>query len=252
MFGKKKDEGENFWISYTDMMTGMVTILLIIVATSIYTNFELHTKLTEDEKEGLIKQTMEVVKVNPNRSGVVQTQFTSFFGKMEHKLTNIFGRDSDWKNGFTFEPDKQLISIRDIDSNTPLFEQDKDQPNPAFLNDLQRQILPLLFHEISSFNNNMDLKNEGLELKEIRIEGHTNSDGSNLHNLDLSNRRALEVLKVIYQWAEKNGHKSIFERYFISVGYGESKLIKDSNTKVENKSKSKRIEIKFIIDKKDK
>lgn len=89
-----------------------------------------------------------------------------------------------------------------------------------------------------------------LEDKEIRkyihgitIEGHTNSDGSYLSNLQLSQQRALEVMQFLYESDTIN--KDLLNKYVSSSGKSSSDLIyKDG---VEDKDNSRRIEIKFII-----
>lgn len=89
-----------------------------------------------------------------------------------------------------------------------------------------------------------------LEDKEIRkyihgitIEGHTNSDGTYLSNLQLSQQRALEVMQFLYE--SNSIDKDLLNRYVSSSGKSSSDLIyKDG---IEDKDASRRIEIKFII-----
>lgn len=77
----------------------------------------------------------------------------------------------------------------------------------------------------------------------ITIEGHTNSDGSYLSNLELSQQRALEVMQFLYESNTIN--KDLLNKYVSSSGKSSSDLIyKDG---VEDKDNSRRIEIKFII-----
>ena len=89
-----------------------------------------------------------------------------------------------------------------------------------------------------------------LEDKEIRksihgitIEGHSNSDGLYLSNLELSQQRALEVMQFLYE--SNTIDKDLLNKYVSSSGKSSSDLIyKDG---VEDKDASRRIEIKFII-----
>ena len=77
----------------------------------------------------------------------------------------------------------------------------------------------------------------------ITIEGHTNSDGSYLSNLELSQQRALEVMQFLYESNTIN--KDLLNKYVSSSGKSSSDLIyKDG---AEDKDASRRIEIKFII-----
>ncbi|QKF66002.1 OmpA domain-containing protein [Arcobacter venerupis] len=90
-----------------------------------------------------------------------------------------------------------------------------------------------------------------LEDKEIRkyiygitIEGHTNSDGSYISNLQLSQQRALEVMQFLYE--SNSIDKNLLNKYVSSSGKSSSDLIYNKDGS-EDKDNSRRIEIKFII-----
>jgi len=78
----------------------------------------------------------------------------------------------------------------------------------------------------------------------ITIEGYTDTDGSYLFNLALSQKRALEVMKFLYTSDSQN--KEIYSRYLSASGRSYSNLIYDEYGK-EDKDASRRIEIKFRI-----
>ena len=77
----------------------------------------------------------------------------------------------------------------------------------------------------------------------ITIEGHTNSDGTYLDNLALSQQRALEVMQFLYssQIADKN----LLEKYVNASGRSFSDIVFKNG--IEDKDNSRRIEIKFRI-----
>lgn len=77
----------------------------------------------------------------------------------------------------------------------------------------------------------------------IIIEGHTDSDGSYMHNLDLSQKRALSVMSFIYSWDEKQN--AILQQYLTANGRSYSDRIFKNG--VEDKEASRRIEIKFSL-----
>ena len=81
-------------------------------------------------------------------------------------------------------------------------------------------------------------------IDQIIIEGHTDTDGSYLYNLALSQKRALEVMKFIYESDPKN--EKLYKRYLTASGRSYSDLILDKNGK-EKKDASRRIEVKFRI-----
>ncbi len=80
------------------------------------------------------------------------------------------------------------------------------------------------------------LKN--LSYKKILISGHTDNDGDDAYNLNLSARRADEVLS----WLVKQG----IEKSSLSImGYGELRPVA-SNTSNEGKSLNRRVEVEVI------
>jgi len=78
----------------------------------------------------------------------------------------------------------------------------------------------------------------------ITIQGHTNSDGTYLYNLQLSQQRALAVMAFLYEQYPKN--RPLFRRYLGASGrsYAEPVLGPDGK---EDKEASRRIEITFRI-----
>ncbi len=77
----------------------------------------------------------------------------------------------------------------------------------------------------------------------ITIEGHTNSDGTYLSNLQLSQKRALEVMEFLYESNIIN--KDLISKYINSSGRSSSDIIYKNG--VEDKDNSRRIEIKFTV-----
>jgi len=78
----------------------------------------------------------------------------------------------------------------------------------------------------------------------ITIEGYTDTDGSYLYNLALSQKRALEVMKFLYESDSQN--RELYSKYLSASGRSYADLIYgyDGN---EDKEASRRIEIKFRI-----
>ncbi len=81
-------------------------------------------------------------------------------------------------------------------------------------------------------------------IDKIIIEGHTDTDGSYLYNLELSQKRALSVLQFIYKNDPKN--RNLYKRYLSASGRSFADLIRDTHGR-ENKDASRRIEVKFRI-----
>ena len=75
------------------------------------------------------------------------------------------------------------------------------------------------------------------ELTLVRIEGHTDSDGSDAHNLDLSDRRANAVQRYLVD-------KGVSGTRLQAVGYGETRPVQP-NDSAANKELNRRVE--FVI-----
>lgn len=82
---------------------------------------------------------------------------------------------------------------------------------------------------------------ENPHIKELSIEGHTDSDGSDKYNKKLSDQRAASVKKYFTE-------HGIAEAMLLSTGWGEEKPIQDNGTD-EGKAANRRVE--FLITKQD-
>ncbi len=83
---------------------------------------------------------------------------------------------------------------------------------------------------------------ENPHVKKLAIEGHTSSEGSDRHNLKLSDQRAKAVLDY---FVTKGG---LPKEMFTAKGYGETKLISDESTE-EGREKNRRVE--FLVTEQD-
>jgi OOP family OmpA-OmpF porin len=79
---------------------------------------------------------------------------------------------------------------------------------------------------------------ENPHIKEIRIEGHTDADGSDSYNKDLSQKRADSVKTYLVE-------AGVDEAILDAVGYGEEKPIADNDTEA-GKEKNRRVEFNIV------
>lgn len=107
---------------------------------------------------------------------------------------------------------------------------------------LLEQIIPVYFRTLMSEEN-------AEYVSEIIIEGHTDSDGTYAHNLDLSQRRALAVVTFCLgdSFSSLTREEKLQLRTMITAnGRSESQLIYNADG-TENKEASRRVEIKFRL-----
>ncbi|MEN8718495.1 MAG: OmpA family protein [Sulfurovum sp.] len=121
-------------------------------------------------------------------------------------------------------------------SSNILFAQGQYKIKDAFKKDLKL----ILQKYMSALFANPEIKKH---IDSIIIEGHTNSDGTYLSNLELSQQRALEVMKFLY--SSNIVDKGLLTKYVTASGRSFSDLVLVNG--VENKNASRRIEIKFRL-----
>jgi chemotaxis protein MotB len=106
--------------------------------------------------------------------------------------------------------------------------------------DSKKELRQILHKYISTLFENPEIKQH---IESIVIEGHTNTDGEYLFNLDLSQKRALEVMKFLFSLDFNNELE--LKRYVSASGKSYSETILKNGE--EDKNASRRIEIKFRI-----
>ncbi|ARJ56241.1 OmpA family protein [Campylobacter cuniculorum] len=87
----------------------------------------------------------------------------------------------------------------------------------------------------------LDDENISKNIENIIIEGHTDSDGSYIYNLDLSQKRAYEVMNFIYTFYKDPR----LQKFLMASGRSFSNPVLKNGS--EDKELSRRIEIKFSI-----
>lgn len=216
---------QEYWLSYSDLMAGllMVFVLMLLVAAGRY----------EEERgqiESLREQVIGVVQTMAVRDSIIQD------------LQRIGDDD-------LITVDTVTGAIRLNDARAVLFAQNKSDLTPegrAVLSRLARDYLPAVL------GNGLYLRH----LREIVIEGHTNDDGTFLHNVELSQDRAYAVLNHFF--AQTAGtERDLLERYLTARGRSYSEVICRDGRKGfptqcgpggVDKAASRRIEILFRLD----
>lgn len=125
-------------------------------------------------------------------------------------------------------------------SSKILFEEGESELKKDSIKDLKKVLNSYL---------NAILQNDEINkhIDKIIIEGHTNSKGSFLFNLNLSQKRAYAVMKFIFEQDFENKHKL----KHLLISSGRSFLDPVYNNGIEDKNASRRIEIKFSLKNED-
>jgi chemotaxis protein MotB len=143
------------------------------------------------------------------------------------------------KLGNSIEIDPKTGSLR-LSSNI-LFNQGQADLKP----EAKKTLKKLLGRYINTLLTDSDIR-KYIDL--ITIEGYTNSDGSYIYNLNLSQQRALAVMQFLYDEFPQN--RKLFRKYLSASGRAFANPILKANG-TEDKDASRRIEIKFQITNED-
>lgn len=319
MYKNEQKNDENFWISYADLMAGLLFVFILvlgaIVIKYIYTqsNLEKEKYALNQSQEELINKTEVLNKLNTLIKNLEdeKTELSTQLSKSNEtinlnneelqKLKDVLlGYEAKDKEQTTeLENRQNQITLKDNELTVlvnKLLEQEKAHQKTVeefditkakikSLTGIKLNVITKLKERLGKsinideksgaikFSSNIlfdqgayklkeDSKKELdgilkkyistlLEDKEIRkyiygitIEGHTNSDGTYLSNLQLSQQRALEVMQFLHETSGID--KNLLNKYVSSSGKSSSELIYNKDGS-EDKDNSRRIEIKFII-----
>lgn len=202
----------HFWASYSDLLAGMLMIfvLLLVVAMVNYSqNIRRQSEILDNQKERL--QSFHEIQQN-------------LISDLEREMKDV---------KVTVDPNTGVLQI----GSGILFGEDEAELREDSKALLQ-QIFDAYIHVVLS-------EEYQPYIRRIEIEGHTNSHGTYLYNLELSQRRALVVMGELLDRVDADRRKE-FEGLVIAGGRSFSNLILDEEGR-EDKIRSRRIEIKFRL-----
>ena len=240
-FKRKQDEEQTYWLSYSDMMAGLLlTFVLIIAVTVLHANIQFDMKQQEllgkeeqlviqadalEKERNLVAEQQDKLSIQAsqldeqaekltlqrqqlteqedllNRQSALLEELQKVMDSQQEKLDRIIGVRSELIEELKAEFDDSSLQIS-VDEQTGaitmdssiLFEYNDDElkeSGAAFLAEfLPRYASILLSPEYSEY------------VSEIIIEGHTDTTGNYLFNLDLSQKRAYSV--AAYCMSEEN------------------------------------------------
>ena len=215
----------NQWISISDMMAGIMMIFLLITV-----SFML---ITQKAQEDLRVQNQKLLEINEAMSSIAK-DYSDLRQELYEALLKEFGKDLKvW--------DASIDEDNTIRFNEPevLFDIGAKQVKKRFkdiLDDFFPRYVRIL--ALEKFQNSIE---------EIRIEGHTSQvwfaantlEERYLGNAELSQARALEVLKYCFNLKSINSYKEWLVKVFRANGLSFAKPLEDDD-------KSRRVEFRVI------
>ncbi|MDJ0838999.1 MAG: OmpA family protein [Acidobacteriota bacterium] len=202
------DEQPNFWASYSDLMAGMllVFILLLVVALFHYADFTRKKEEVLESQESRLKS----------------------FHELKKRLVGTLAEEMKGEE-VALDPDSGVLRI----GSGILFGEGE-----ANLQDEGRVRLHRVFDAYIKVVLDNEFRNV---IRQIEIEGHTNSNGTYLFNLQLSQQRALTVMQEMLDRVDPSQRVRL-QQIVVAGGRSFAHLIYDKDG-IEDKELSRRIEI---------
>jgi chemotaxis protein MotB len=315
----KKEDTTNFWISYADLMAGLLFVFILLIGAIVTKSIILKNNLLNSENS--VEKTKSVLQLKNDEIQELKamlfqknTQLSSFSNKIVVlqsiindanasllekeksldsykgkvlvlsnelnekkqavqlkdeellKLLNTLGDKETRYDRLVAQMQKTRIKIKNLTgirikviselkrilgkkikidpkngslrfSSNILFDTGKAKLKSNAKNELRK----VFIEYVGALMSNKDIKDH---IDKIIIEGHTDSDGTFLYNLELSQKRAYEVMNYLLSldFVKKNNIKPLM----IASGRSYLDTIKNANGK-EDKEASRRIEIKFSL-----
>ncbi len=279
--GRRRDEETTYWLSYSDMMAGLLLCFVLIISLTVLRSKVLYDQKTEElrgKENELIIQSQELenerltideqgkklnaqeLKLSEQEGELLAQQkkleeqsqllkdLEKLMGEQQAKLDNIIGIRSELVEALRneFEHSSLSISVDEktgaitMDSNI-LFEYNKSTLKSGgkdFLGEFMPRYLKILLSpKYSKY------------ISEIVIEGHTDTDGDYLSNLNLSQQRAYSVADYCLRPNSKvlsESEREELEEVLTTVGKSFSEPVLKPDGSVDADA-SRRVEILFRL-----
>ena len=217
------DKNNGFWISISDLMSGLMVIFLFIAVAYMVENFEIIDKVIyitegfQDTEESLYRELMKEFKED----------LEDWNAYIDAKTLSVIFKEPD----VLFERREYEIKTR--------FKNILDDFFPRYA---------MILHD-DQFNK---------DILAVRIEGHTSSEWNKktnhkkayLNNMTLSQLRASQVLEYVLE-TNLNGSYDWMRDRLQAVGFSSSKL-KYGVDDIEDKNMSRRVEFKVVTNAQEK
>ena len=216
-----------FSLSLGDLMAGLLLIFILVLS---FVMLDLMEKEQRDD---------EIQKVLLK----IFTDYVKLREDLYRDLENEFKEDiEEWDAVL----DRETLSVRFREPEV-LFEQGKAEVQGDF-----KEILDDFFPRYIQILKQPEYVND---IAEIRIEGHTSSEWSEvvgdqeayILNMELSQNRTRSVLQYVLQIPEIHGNRDWLQQYLTANGLSSSKLIRHPD-RVENIEESRRVEFRVRTD----
>ena len=249
LFQKPSGEEHNFWMSYTDLMSGFL-IVFILIAAVLFVNYRSEHQRLESIAKELDDDTIDDDRLLEWIKDYKKNDLRNVVDQYEKIILPT--------QSIEVKIDKRVGSIVLTHKLYDLFDSG-DWTVHGDLGVYLTQYGPLLIKKTKEISDSL-----GRDV-ELRIEGHTDptwgeygglrgTDYSFMKNLDLSSKRANSVYEYLFNLQTPDGSSiwtdeelDFIKKNMISVGYSFSRrIINDSVDDISLDDESRRIEFRII------
>ena len=233
-------EEHSYWQSYSDMMAALLLLFVLLMSSTLLVSMQLYEQRAKEKEQAAKDFRGQQVLLQEQQKLLdrQQEQIDQLVGILEDLIMNLSKELSKTNLNVMVDPKTGAITF---DSNI-LFSSgsyELTEAGKAFLQDF----VPVYFSAL--------LEGDYEEyISEIIIEGHTDTDGSYMFNLELSQKRALSVSQYCLQEAEEIYSDAVgvskLRQILTANGRSWSNPILDAQGNVDMDA-SRRVEFKFRL-----
>lgn len=229
---KSRNEGIEYWQSYSDMMAALLLMFVLIIAFTIT-----QAKADYEKKQAELMESQAKAEEYQIQVKKQQEQLDQIIGVRADLISDLKSEFENSDLNVNVDPQTGAISF---DSNI-LFDYNQYELKPSgkeFLNTFLPKYYQVIFQdEIKDY------------VSEVIIEGHTDNIGTYLYNLDLSQKRAFSVAE--YCLDDNNNlftpdQLNQLREVVTANGRSYNGLVQDESGNVDAQA-SRRVEIKFRL-----
>ena len=244
-YSNDENESYSFWQSYSDLMSALLLIFVLVMSATLLQAMNLyHDKMEEEAQvqEEMKQKQLEHERLNEQIEGQLvlieeqQAEIEKLVGVKEEIIVHLSKEFSETDLSVAVDPKTGSIAF-DSSILFAVGSYDLTDEGKAFLDSFIPVYFDTLMHsDYSAY------------IAEIIIEGHTDTQGAYMYNLELSQKRALSVCKYCLDIiSEDDRFDSDYIRSITTAnGRSWSNPIYSADGKIDMDA-SRRVEFKFTL-----
>ncbi len=238
-FETENAEGENYFVSMTDMMVGLLFVFIIMLMTFAF-SYRQREDVSQDDINRLRKAVEVVDQKIEDLKKVYQTR-AQFLEDMKNRLIDVGVQ-------VNVDPATGVLRLGEgilFDPESSTLKQPAGPANIRKIGSVLADVLPCYLTSASNRRSSCGAFGE-VTLESIFLEGHADSSGNLQNNWNLSVNRAVATYRELERQAPQVTSLTNLkgERLFSVSGYGQYRPV-DNNDTVVGRAANRRIDLRF-------